>query len=185
MNKFTSICSECSRLHQTLLEGGRSRRWNAAGSNSPLPGAWSLRANVVYNLGDGGQSPVEQRGARRNASSSSLVSMNAPSKERTPDPKSTDSTVHRGAVKMVTLHLSAAIETGLLCAHGTDGCARPGQRQNMPPILFFFWFRLRRDGVAFSLHSTQDNLSASRFRTVQSYNDPTMVMVADPTRSED
>ena len=45
-------------------------------------------------------------------------------------------------------------------------------------------FRLRRAGVACSLHSTQDNLSGSRFRAVQCYNDPTMAVVADLTRSD-
>ena len=33
-------------------------------------------------------------------------------------------------------------------------------------------------------HSTRENLSESRFRAVQCYDDPTMAVVADFTRSE-
>ena len=49
----------------------------------------------------------------------------------------------------------------------------------------FFWgggFGLRSAGVACSLHSTRDDVSESRFRAAQCYNDPTMAMVADLIR---
>ena len=57
------------------------------------------------------------------------------------------------------------------------------------PTGYFLWggwgVQTKMSGVACSLYSTQDNPSASRFRAVQCYDDPTMAVVADLTRSED
>ena len=51
------------------------------------------------------------------------------------------------------------------------------------PILFFLV--QTKMSYACSLHSTRDYLSESRFRGVQCYDDPPIVVVADLTRSKD
>ena len=51
--------------------------------------------------------------------------------------------------------------------------------------ILFFLAQTKMSGVARSLRSTRDKLSGSRFRAVQCYDDPTMAVVADLTRTED
>ena len=47
------------------------------------------------------------------------------------------------------------------------------------------YFGSDQDELAWPAHSTTDNLSGSRFRAVQCYDDPTITVVADLTRSVD